>query len=601
MGGTLLPAEDAQAWAALDAVPAAIIVVDAGGRIAFVNRGAARLFGRPSASLIGTSASDLLVDPSQPWWADRSARMFQGDDGEDPAAGRIFLAHHADGHEFPLEAWARGVLTAAGPRIVATFANVTNKVRADLLEATATAEAREKRARLETLLAFAPALIIAVNPEGVIEYINQVQPPYRKEDVIGSFWLNYIPPELQVRMTSALTTVLETGSSETFETAAKKEDGTVDVWYWSKLGPIREDGRIVGAVIVAQDVTERRRMETELLAAQRMAVLGTLAAGVAHEINTPIQFVGDSIRFLSDSATDLLALIDRFGELRRMAAAGRPVAEVIADAVIAEEHADLSYVREKMPLAFDRCIDGLNRVTIIVRSLKEFAHPAAQKLSAVDLNQSIRSTLAIAANEYKYVADLETDFGDLPPVLCHAGEVNQVILNIVINAAHAIGGVVQGTERKGLIRVQTYRDSEMAVVAISDTGGGIPEGIRGRIFDPFFTTKAVGKGTGQGLAIAWSVINEKHGGELTFDTTVGAGTTFFIRLPISGKPGAEVREAQNTGTSARVDEDTGQFESAGMPSSERPLGPAGSLGLAMGALGESVQPDQSCAVDLTIG
>ena len=154
----------------------------------------------------------------------------------------------------------------------------------------------------------------------------------------------------------------------------------------------------------------------------------------------------------------------------------------------------------------------------------------------MDLNQSIASTLMIARNECKYVADLETDFDDLPDVTCHVGEVNQVILNIVVNAAHAIADRVSGTDEKGLIHVKTRRDDDCVMISISDTGGGIPEEIRDKIFDPFFTTKKVGRGTGQGLAIARSVVVDKHGGTIAFKTEVGKGTTFFIRLPIEGVP-----------------------------------------------------------------
>jgi signal transduction histidine kinase len=234
----------------------------------------------------------------------------------------------------------------------------------------------------------------------------------------------------------------------------------------------------------------------------------------------------------------LLGLIERFQTIRRGLGEGRPVEEAIAEAVVAEEQADLTYIRAQMPVAIDRCIDGLNRVTAIVRSLKEFAHPADREMAAIDLNHAIESTLTIATNEYKYVADLERDLGELPPVVCHVGEICQVVLNIVVNAAHAIGDVVRGSDRRGIIRVRTRSAGDTAVITISDTGGGIPEGVRARIFDPFFTTKGVGKGTGQGLAIALSTVKEKHGGELTFDT--GAqGTTFFIRLPIFGKPKGE--------------------------------------------------------------
>jgi signal transduction histidine kinase len=174
-------------------------------------------------------------------------------------------------------------------------------------------------------------------------------------------------------------------------------------------------------------------------------------------------------------------------------------------------------------------------VTTIVRSPKEFAHPAQQEMSAVDLNRIVDNTLTIAAGEYKYVGELQTDFGELPPVLCHPGEIGQAVLNIVVNAAHAIGDAVAGTDRKGLITVRTRQEGAMAVISISDTGTGIPANVQPRIFDPFFTTKEVGRGTGQGLAIASSTVRARHHGELTFETTPGLGTTFYIRIPLTGR------------------------------------------------------------------
>jgi two-component system, NtrC family, sensor kinase len=163
--------------------------------------------------------------------------------------------------------------------------------------------------------------------------------------------------------------------------------------------------------------------------------------------------------------------------------------------------------------------------------MKVFAHPDQRQMAPVDLNQAVQSTLTVASNEYKYVAVLETDFGDLPQVTCHAGEVNQAVLNLVVNAAHAIADHAKDGE-KGLIRVRTRQDGDSAVISVSDTGGGIPDSIRDRIFDPFFTTKEVGRGTGQGLSVAHSVIVEKHRGQLSFETERGRGTTFEIRLPI---------------------------------------------------------------------
>jgi len=185
-----------------------------------------------------------------------------------------------------------------------------------------------------------------------------------------------------------------------------------------------------------------------------------------------------------------------------------------------------------MPAALDSALEGLGRIATIVRSMKEFAHPDQAQKTDADLNQAIRSTLVVAHNEYKYVAQLDAEYGDLPLVPCHLGEINQVILNLIVNAAHAIADTVEGTGERGIIRVRTRRDGEAVEVSIGDSGTGIPEAVRDKIFEPFFTTKAVGIGTGQGLAIARSVIVKKHGGSLRFESECGKGTTFFIRLPL---------------------------------------------------------------------
>jgi two-component system, NtrC family, sensor kinase len=197
-----------------------------------------------------------------------------------------------------------------------------------------------------------------------------------------------------------------------------------------------------------------------------------------------------------------------------------------------EPDEDIEELKVDLPPALDRVADGLSRIAEIVRSMKDFSHDQ-REMSQVDLNRAINSTLVIARSEYKYVADVETDFGTLPPVVCHGGQINQVVLNLVVNAAHAIADKVKGTADKGLITVKTHEADGYAVIAISDTGGGIPEHIRPRIFEPFFTTKEVGRGTGQGLSIAHNVV-KSHGGALEFQTETGKGTTFLVRLPLVG-------------------------------------------------------------------
>jgi len=290
------------------------------------------------------------------------------------------------------------------------------------------------------------------------------------------------------------------------------------------------------------DVTDQRRLENELAQAQKLESVGRLAAGVAHEINTPVQFVSDSVSFVREAMDDLSQIVDRYRELRTATensdGQGANVAAAAKAAEEAEDDVDLDYILENAPVALDRARDGLGRVAAIVRSMKEFAHPDRKEMAQVDINQAISSTLVIASNEYKYVAEIETAFGELPLVNCYAGEINQVVLNLIVNAAHAIGDVVTGTNGKGRIKVSTRVLDDQVEIAIADTGKGIPVEVRARIFDPFFTTKEVGKGTGQGLAIARSVIVDKHGGTLHFETEVGQGTTFFIRLPISGPASA---------------------------------------------------------------
>jgi len=283
--------------------------------------------------------------------------------------------------------------------------------------------------------------------------------------------------------------------------------------------------------------TERQMMEIQLRQAQKLESIGRLAAGVAHEINTPTQYIGDNIMFIRDSLGELMSPLRLFGQLVQAARDNKLDPELLDSAEAAIKTADLDYLMEEMPKAVEQSLQGVDRVTKIVRAMKEFSHPGAAEKTKVDLNHCIDSTLTVARNEWKYVANLVTDFDpNLPPVTCLPGEFNQVILNLIINAAHAIGDTLNPqTSEKGTITVRTRQDGDWVEVRIGDTGSGIPEAARAKIFEPFFTTKSVGKGTGQGLAIARSVIVDKHGGTIRFETELGKGTTFLIRIPISSK------------------------------------------------------------------
>jgi PAS domain S-box-containing protein len=386
-----------------------------------------------------------------------------------------------------------------------------------------------------------PGILLVSESKGVIESANEAATTILEQ------------PELELVGTS-IASVFE--KSETFdpaqlealtahrgvfqvETVLRSKSGTlIPALLYAALTSESSGQRLV---CIALDIRDRRRLEMELRQAQKLESVGRLAAGVAHEINTPVQFVGDSIHFLRQASQDLIGVVGKLEVVLRSVLEGTPSAEAAAEATAALEAADMPFLVENVPKAFERSREGLSRVAEIVRSMKEFAHPDVREMTAIDLNHAVETTLTIARSEYKYVADVKTRLGDLPLVTCHAGDVNQAILNIVVNAAHAIGDVVKDTGEKGLITVRTRCDGDTVELAISDTGGGIPEDIRGRVFDPFFTTKEVGKGTGQGLAIARAVVEDKHHGTLTLQTETGLGTTFYIRLPVNA-PGTALSD-----------------------------------------------------------
>jgi PAS domain S-box-containing protein len=248
------------------------------------------------------------------------------------------------------------------------------------------------------------------------------------------------------------------------------------------------------------DVTREKQLETELRQAQKLESVGRMAAGIAHEINTPIQYISDSVDFVRDALSDI------------------PLED--------------DYLRENIPTALARAADGAARIARIVSSMKAFAHDR-KEMTAVNVNQTIENTLALASNEYRYVADVVTDLGAIAPVWCHTGDLQQVLLNIIVNAAEAITESASdlGLARRGRITITTRNERGHVMISIADTGCGMADHVRAQVFEPFFTTKAVGKGVGQGLAVARSLIVERYRGSLVFESELGHGTVFTIRIP----------------------------------------------------------------------
>ena len=290
-----------------------------------------------------------------------------------------------------------------------------------------------------------------------------------------------------------------------------------------------------------QALAELRSTQARLLQSQKMEAIGQLAAGVAHEINTPVQYVSDNVSFLRAGFETLLAVVDQYLALLAEARAGALPPERLDAAEAALKAARLDYLRRNVPDAFDESQEGLHRVSHIVMAMKRFSHPSGEDMEPVDLAELIDTTVMVARNEWKYVAELETRFDPaLPSVPCFRDQISQVVLNLIVNAAHAIGDVVlKSPGSKGRIEISTRHAGDYAEIRVADTGGGIPEAIQRSVFDPFFTTKPVGKGTGQGLSMAYATIVDKHRGRIHFETEPGQGTCFIIELPLQAHAGEE--------------------------------------------------------------
>ena len=395
-------------------------------------------------------------------------------------------------------------------------------------------------------------------PGWPIEYVNRAilkDYGYTPEEVLGHSATQFIAIELCTVQLEQMNEAMRRGEEARTELRGRRKDGSI-FWVGVFIGPVKDaQNTVTHYLLVGADITkrleeeqqkrklldrlysemqERERMGLELHLARKLESVGRLAAGIAHEINTPTQYVGDSVHFLQSAMTDLEGLLSAYRGAFQALADIAPAAPILERIKQLESAADLDFLRVEVPKAFERTLEGVGRVAGIVRAMKEFAHPDASEQSAADINHAIETTLIVATNEYKYIAAVETRFDSLPQVTCMISELNQVFLNLIVNAAHAIqeSGKDAAT---GRIEIVTSASPEHVIISIGDNGCGIPAENLEKIFDPFFTTKEFGKGTGQGLAIARSIVIEKHGGHIDVQSEAGRGTKFILRLPIAGR------------------------------------------------------------------
>ncbi|MEO5961229.1 MAG: ATP-binding protein [Opitutaceae bacterium] len=402
----------------------------------------------------------------------------------------------------------------------------------EALVARRTQELREKQAIFQLILENVTDLIMVVDASGKRIYNS---PSFRAvlgldpEALLRTTALEAIHPDDVATVERAIEQARIDGCGELVVCRMRHEDGS-----WRTLESctrlVRDnDGQPAYFVVVARDITQRRELELKHQLGQKLESIGGLAAGIAHEINTPTQYITDNTRFLADAFRQLAATLENLrGAPHRGAPADAPPSA-------SPPATEIDYLIQEIPRALQQNLEGLARVTRIVQSLKEFSHPNSTEKTSADLNRAILTAVAVCRHEWKYVAEVVTDLApDLPPVPCLLDEFNQVMLNLIVNAAHTVADALKARgEKRGTITVRTRIDGDAALIEVSDTGMGISPQLRGRIFEPFFTTKEVGKGTGQGLAIVHTVVVTHHRGTVDFNSEVGRGSTFRLRLPLN--------------------------------------------------------------------
>ncbi len=515
-----------------------ILRVDAEGRVRFVNRFGQAFFQFDEQELIGKHILGTIVPKADSKGGDLTAMLKEV--FERPEDYKVNENENVkkDGTRVWVSWTNKPIFDHKGNLVeLLTIGNdITARIQA--LE-----KLRESERILKSITMAAQDAIIMVDTDGLVSFWNRAAEEifgYKAKEALGWDVHDLLAPETYAEKYLKGRRIFKNSGAgkaigRTIELRAKKNDGA-ELPVELSLSAIREKNGW-HAVALVRDISERIRLEAQLIQAQKLESIGQLAAGIAHEINTPVQYITDNATFLKEAFADILKLVSGCKMMKTLGPGRESWESHIASLEEVASEIDLPYLEEEIPLSLEQSLEGLSRVTQIVRAMKEFSHPGLGEKTAVDINRSIENTVTVCRNEWKYTSEVVLDLSpDLPPVMGLSNEINQVLLNIVVNSAQANAEMIpDGTEGKGTITITSRSVGDQVEIRIKDTGPGIKPELRHRIFDPFFTTKGVGRGTGQGLAIARSVIVDKHGGALEIDPDSGAGAVFIIRLPLGEK------------------------------------------------------------------
>ena len=518
----------------MDTIPNPVFFKDENGVYMGCNSAFENLMGLPRHKVIGKTVFDL-------WARDQAERFHEQDlmlfkDAGTQLFETQLLTANGDIREVIFNKAAYFDASGKVAGLVGIIADITERRDAER-------ELASSEERYRTLVESLSEGLIIVDPKLNIVFANKrfVEMVAADEKEITKMNMTEFLDEENKKIVAEQYERRRQGASDTYEAALSALDGAVISALISPKPIFDSKNQFKGSYALITDITERKKLESQLVQAQKLESIGQLAAGIAHEINTPTQYVLSNTRFLEGAFNELSQLMDSYARLAEEAEKCPDLSEAARQVKELAEELDLDFLSEEIPKAIEADVEGLERIAKIVGSMKAFAHPGAEELSPTDLNKAIENTVTVARNEWKYVADVELDLDQaMPPVPCLAAELNQVFLNIIVNAAQAIGEVARdGSAEKGRITITTSFSPDAARISIKDNGPGIPEDIQNRIFDPFFTTKEPGKGTGQGLAIAYRVVAEQHKGRIRLISKPGEGTEFLIQIPFVRPGGHE--------------------------------------------------------------